>query len=1479
MPIPDGAGQRRKECTVDGLSGLAAATASAAVQPDSSIYDQLLALTCDQVESERVFAERGLAILCHGWQAAWGMLMQRTEQSFATYVTHNVSDAIPVMFAPTTTPPPSCMCSDADAVAGELKDWLKCEAAYWVFSANQGWAVVLGKPERAGHNAARSVLPVLYGQLCLWAEMGRRYRHESELKRVLGVLGLPEAATDPGAVEADNRLAWIHQGIQVLQEERNRYRQAQAQAESALQATEQRHRDMLLISDWVWEIDAAARFRESSERVFYLLGYTREAVLERHLFDLVTLKSKAEQRRMIQGLIERNKPFVDLELHCATRRGTNIWLACNAVPIFNADQSLQGYRGVSKDITSHKRAEIGLRISEQNQRLLLDNILTQVWYFIDDTTYGVVNKAHAKFLGVDADDLCFQSMNLFLPENVVQLCQSGNQAVFQTGEASLTDEWIPDATGDWRLLSVYRSPKFDDRGDVEYVVCSAEDITERKKAQDMLRQTQERLELAMDAGEHGLWDWDLDRDTVYISPHYYRMLGYIPDEFPATRDAFKQLMHPDDQTNVLPSIWAAVVAAEPFAAEFRLRSKDGLWKWISGRGKCFRVDAEGVPHRVVGVHVDVDERRRQDDRVRQLANIVEQAAEGIAVADLQGRLVYVNAAWASMHGYECGDSLVGQHLRTFYPKEAFERDFKRFLDSLKVQGQHRVELEHRCRDGTLLPVYEVATMLTNSAGQAHAIAMFATDIRERREADLRQRLAKTVFDSVDRGLMITDRNASLIAVNWAFSELTGFSETEIKGKNPRFRRSGQHDDAFYRDMWQRLHDVGYWQGEIWNLRRDGQAYLEDVSIMSVRDEAGVTTYYVAVVSDLTEVKRRNLELEEARRQAEAATRAKSAFLANISHEIRTPMNAVLGTAYLLQQTSLDIQQAQHVERIMGAGNILLGIINDVLDLSKIEAGKMALDQRPFNLLQIIDKTVQLVAVMAHNKGLEIVTRVAAETPVTVVGDHLRLEQVISNLLTNAIKFTDVGAVILRVDVVAFDAAAVRLAVTVEDTGIGLSQAEQTRLFSAFSQADMSTTRRHGGTGLGLSICKQLVEMMDGQITVASEVDVGSRFRFTGRFGVMDRGQRLLDTVPSALRGSRVLFFSGCQQTRTELGEQLTTLRFLLDTAATWQACVERLTVTEDYAFVLLDWQSHVAGEIEGLLQAVRARVPRAVVVLMVGHHDVAELERARTAQPQRRQVVLKPVTITRILHAMTHLFEDIPATMMVNEQDQRGRTSDYLLGRNVLLIESEKNSQSEIAAALHQAGATVLVAEDGDMAMLLVQRHLFDVALVSLDVAAQHASHVGNAIQMLAAETDWRYLKALPLIGLTRQTEVEPASGQAFVDVLAKPIVPDQLIRVVLNCLRSGRSDTEAGSRALAGQGVDEAVDEHLRELLVELRTQTVNRRAKAVRALMEKIDALPWPSAVEDDLRLLRRLVVSYRLKTVIPLTSLVIDKLKGAQ
>jgi PAS domain S-box-containing protein len=458
------------------------------------------------------------------------------------------------------------------------------------------------------------------------------------------------------------------------------------------------------------------------------------------------------------------------------------------------------------------------------------------------------------------------------------------------------------------------------------------------------------------------------------------------------------------------------------------------------------------------------------------------------------------------------------------------------------------------------------------------------------------RLASRVFEESGQGILITDANNHVLRVNRSFTRITGYAPEEVIGKTPAVLSSGKQDAAFYQAMWNSLKLNGAWQGDIWNRHKSGHVFQEWLTINTLRDGGGIT-HYIGIFDDITErtrlgeelkkhrdhleslVEERTEEMKIARQEAETANLSKRAFLANMSHEIRTPLNAITGMAHLLRRSSLTPQQADKLNKIETAGHHLLQVINDVLDLSKIEAGKFVLEDEPVHVEALLGNIASMLGQKAKDKGLGFHIETTS-LPQTLHGDPTRLQQALLNYVANAIKFTESGHITLRVKQEARADETTTLRFEVEDTGIGISSEVLPKLFGAFEQADNLTTRKYGGTGLGLAITKKVAEAMGGTAGVSSTAGQGSIFWFTATLrtggqpakGATSVGVKAAEqTILREHAGKRILLAEDDPINREIAQMLLEDVGIDVDLAEDGQEAVAKAS-SGSYAVILMDMQ-------------------------------------------------------------------------------------------------------------------------------------------------------------------------------------------------------------------------------------------------------------------------------------------------------------------
>ncbi len=525
---------------------------------------------------------------------------------------------------------------------------------------------------------------------------------------------------------------------------------------------------------------------------------------------------------------------------------------------------------------------------------------------------------------------------------------------------------------------------------------------------------------------------------------------------------------------------------------------------------------------------------------------------------------------------------------------------------------------------------------------------------------------------------------------------------------------------------------------------------------------------LAWIVDVSDLKSIQNDLALAKEVAEEATRAKSDFLANMSHEIRTPMNAIIGMSNLALKTELTSKQHNYINKVNRSAESLLGIINDILDFSKIEAGKMDMEAVDFYLDDVMDNLSNLVGLKADDKGVELLFDIAVDVPMNLIGDPLRLGQILVNLGNNAVKFTDEGEIVIKISVKDINADSVTLHFAVRDSGIGMTPEQQANLFQAFSQADSSTTRKYGGTGLGLTISKRLTEMMNGEIWVESEHQVGSTFQFTATFGLQSEKQTLRvkpDLIE--LKGLRVLVTDDNKTARDILTDILDSFGFEVETVSSGQEALEVLkNPDKPFDLIFMDWQMpHMDGiETTRRIQEM-ADTPTVIMVTAYGREEAANA----TNKVSFSSILSKPVSSSAILDATMEAFG-----YEIERSSKRQRTGEdiseaviKLQGAKILLVEDNEINQELALELLSSNGMIPAVAGDGQIALDILEKETFDGVLMDCQMPVMDGYTASRKIR------DQERFKDLPVIAMTANVmsgDREKAMEAGMNDHIGKPI-------------------------------------------------------------------------------------------------------------
>ena len=492
---------------------------------------------------------------------------------------------------------------------------------------------------------------------------------------------------------------------------------------------------------------------------------------------------------------------------------------------------------------------------------------------------------------------------------------------------------------------------------------------------------------------------------------------------------------------------------------------------------------------------DQADKKLQKSEAR-LEQLLQSTNQGIFSLDIEGTCTFINKPGTHILGYQI-EELVGNKITSLLKCKILEEQAKRCLSQRSIHDDDSFHSDdfYLCKkDGSFFPSSLSSKPLLVNGMIAGAVITFS-DITERKRLEDERFILSRAVEQCPVSILLTDMLGNIRFVNPKFTHLTGYSSADVIGKNPRLLQSGEVKPDVYERLWHTISEGDIWEGELLNKTKDGRLFWEYAAISPLRDSKGSITHYLAVKEDITAMKKVSEELVAAKEQAEAASKAKSSFLATMSHEIRTPMNGVIGMNSMLLETNLTAEQREYATIAYNSGENLLTIINEILDFSKIEAGRLELEILDFDVRITLEDTAELLALRSEEAGLELICQIDPAVPSYLRGDPGRIRQIITNLVGNAIKFTRNGDVIMSASLLSEQENNATILFEIQDTGIGIPESRLSAIFDHFTQVDSSTTRRFGGTGLGLAICKQLVGLMGGEIGVTSEEGVGSTFWF------------------------------------------------------------------------------------------------------------------------------------------------------------------------------------------------------------------------------------------------------------------------------------------------------------------------------------------------------------------------------------------------
>lgn len=1038
-----------------------------------------------------------------------------------------------------------------------------------------------------------------------------------------------------------------------------------------------------------------------------------------------------------------------------------------AVPL-KQNNEIVGSVVVFRDVTERKLNEQKIIAREQQITKILEASPDPL--IITDSAARIVsvNKRTEQVFGYQREQLIGQLIEILIPERFRQRHVAMRDGFIRTPEARLFSQTSKGrnfiaitATGHEFPIELSLNPM--ETADGLFIVSAIHDLSERLQAEQQIRNSEERFALSTAGSGDGLWDFQLQEHQYWYSDRFRSLLGYTQLNTSAGIQAWFELVHPDDAAQLMTSFERHLQQNQAFDVQHRLRCADQSWRWFRARGQALR-DENGRAYRVAGSITDITDLRQMQELVdserQQLQTILDVSPIGVGIT-VDGIVRFGNPQFLSMV-----DTKIGSPVRDIYVQPA-ERD--QILAMVARDGK-AMDVETQMFDATgkvrdILVSY-LPVMFKGETG----VLGWLLDIMERKRIEQRISASEARLQAaaIAANLGLWDyapANRGLLT-NSIWVTLFGYSTAEFleelpgeSGKWLRFNGGVDHWLQLLHPEDVRANPASFFAPTTPSqdlFRAEYRVRCKDGSWRWVlvagqvieRDESGQAVRIVGILSDIDDEKNLQHALIAARDEAQEATRTKSDFLANMSHEIRTPMNAIIGMSHLALQTELDRKQRNYIEKVKQSAESLLGVINDILDFSKIEAGRLTIEHIEFRLEDVMDNLATLINYKAETKGLELLFDIASNVPVALIGDPLRLGQILVNLGNNAVKFTQHGEVVISVKVSECSERRCQLEFRVRDTGIGLSAEQQSRLFRSFSQADSSTTRKFGGTGLGLAISKNLVDLMGGHIWVESEPGVGSTFGFRLDFDLQELPKPVVRKYLSELEGTRVLVVDDNKTAGEILTAMLRSMQFEVDyveSAVDALAAVSEASHSEPYKLLVMDWKMpamngiELAKELEYDLAL--THTPRIILVTAYSRDDAMEAAKDLHIQ----SFLNKPVTPSSLLDAvMTAVGREVISdsrTQLKHADIQQA--VDALRGAHVLLVEDNEVNQELATELLEAQGIQVTIANHGKEALEKLAQSSFDGVLMDCQMPVMDGYTATRLIRQQAR------FAALPIIAMT----------------------------------------------------------------------------------------------------------------------------------
>lgn len=1162
-------------------------------------------------------------------------------------------------------------------------------------------------------------------------------------------------------------------------------------------------------------------FNPAAQQIF---GYSFEEIIGKKVNLLMPEEHAKNHDQYLRNYLETGiKKVIGKKLEITAKRKNGelfpVEIGISEVPLKNT----RLFTGIVNDITERKKAEQELMEAQDRLKMAMESANMGSWEYLISEDKFIVDEELEKLFGVAKGEFPSSSegwLTFVHPDDLDQVVEIENQAL-ETGGAYEDEFRIIRQDGEVRHMISKGQVFQNEKGEAINAAGLVEDITERKAAEQELQ----KLTTAMEQSPVSVVITDLGGKIQYVNPAFTIVTGYTYEE--AIGQNPRVLKSGKHDAEFYKSIWNTIRSGETWKGEIVNRKKNGEEFWEMASISPV-MDSNGKITNYIAVKNDITEKKKAEEQLLLLNQLVYGSLESADVGawwidfdeedtfhalDTTARLIGIPVNDSPEKSYK-----ISEWVAILMKTKELDPEYAKMIDATlenfsgTISGKYQ---QYRAKYPTLQPDGSVRWIdaradVPERDAKGVALRMTGTliDITEMKRAEDELKEAKHRAEEISRNfanfldstsdlVYLKDKKLRFLAVSQPLATLLGYSTwTEIAGKTEAEIKNEYTTIHFKEEFDHQIIN----EGTVLELtediitKGDKKGWVDTVK-KPLRAEDGTIVGIVSVSRDITEMKETQEELAEAKEVAEAATQAKGDFLANMSHEIRTPMNAILGLNHLQQKTNLTPKQLDYAKKIERSAQNLLGIINDILDFSKIEAGKIDMEKIDFNLNDVLDNLSNMMSVKAQQKDLELIISKHSDVPTYLIGDPLRLGQVLINLSTNAIKFTEKGEIEIKAEKIKITKKEAFIRFSVRDTGIGLTEKQKGKLFQSFQQADTSTTRKYGGTGLGLTISKKLSELMGGEIGVDSVPGEGSTFFFTAKFGISTRKKEKIQIIPEALNGMNVLIVDDNETVLEVLTDYCQDFSFNVQTATNGKQAIEILQKDNSIQTVFMDWKMPI---MDGLEASIRIKndpkinpKPKIIMVTSYGREEIIN----RSEKIGLDGFLIKPVSQSLLLDTVVEAFgETITTDRVSDKKKEKSDELDAIRGASLLLVEDNEINQQVAVELLESEGFTVEVADNGQIAVDKINdnRDKYDMVLMDLQMPVMDGYTAAKTIRKN------KEFDSLPIIAMTAdamsgvEDKVLSIGMNAYV---TKPIDVEQLYKTIIKWSDPEQIKKRQGSR------------------------------------------------------------------------------------